>query len=545
MGDVFNRFFCASVNTLTPHVDTGRMSLQNLPQTGDVETDLLTTPDAAVAPGATAPAPAVCVPTATAGDNLFLGPTWPETKLGRFMVKGFGRLLVGAVRGSEFLRNVGVELGTPANARNEDEALSRWMDRRGWPALPLQIRIHQAGDWSEDLIAARGVFLPQWGEVSSPHVNQASNFDAIVSRTTDGGVQVTTIERAGREATWFDWSQERPLSYPGVFPVRVDCSQVTLTANALGSTDPLIVRLLIEAAALCARHPERLTLDDRISGRNVGWASNSQHGTVDNNADTDPLTLVVRALTEALNTADQTTRRSPAARVAARLLSAWAITARAVEPAIVRSAVECAWDVNNDEVETALRVGAVRLAQLDDPAGLAALEYAASLLRSKVQVFPAEQAEFVVSELKTQSDTPEGVARISAGIVLVGAALPAEHLRHFKQDFLDDARISGALIGQDQDTHLILQVFRMLERRAGIAYVPVPSTIDPTHAADARPAPTPGGYTFPRSAGKRPTRTTKTKKPATKRAKNAIPFKSAKKTVKDKATTRTGKRRAA
>lgn len=449
--------------------------------------------------------PAIRCPSATSGDNLFLGPTWPETKFGRFMVTSFGRLLAGAARGTEFIRNVGMEVGATTHSRNEDEALARWIDSKGWPARPLQVGVFQGGEWAEDLVAAPGVFRPEWSETSRP--NFSTFMDTLVRRFDDGGLLVTTRERAGREASWFDWASERPFSYPSVFPTRIDPTQVTIAPDALGSTDPLISRLLIEAAALCSRLPERLTLDDRIHGRNVGWSRFASASTVQgapisirNNADNDPLTLVMRALTEAISTADQTTRTSPAAHAAARLLSAWAVSAQGVDQSIVRTAAETAWDVNKNEVETTLRVAAVRLSQLDDPAGLAALEFASSLLRDKRYTFAQEQQDFVVSELKTQADTPEGVARVAAGIVLVASTFPPEHLRHFKEDLLEDVQFSGALVGQDQDTHLILQVFRMLERRAGIQFIPAPAwtgSIEPRPSKDARPSLSPPTFTFP------------------------------------------------
>ncbi len=481
--------------------------------------------------------PAVRCPSATSGDNLFLGPTWPETKFGRLMVKGFGRLLAGAARGTEFIRNVGVEVGATIETRNEDETLSRWIDSRGWPARPLQVNVFQSGQWADDLVAANGVFRPEWHETSRPTF--FAHTDVIVRRADDGGLLITTRERTGRESAWFDWSSERPFSYPSVFPVRIDATQVTIAPDALGNTDSLISRLLLEAAALCSRLPERLTLEDRIEGRNVGWSRFTSRSTVEglpvtlhNHADTDPLTLVMRALTEAIATADQTTRQSPAARAAARLLSAWAVTAQGVEASIVRSAAETAWDVNKNEVETALRVAAVRLAQLDDPAGLAALEFAATLLRERRQAFAQEQVDFVTSELKTQSQSAEGVARVVAGIVLVASTFPPEHLRHFKQDLLDDARIAGALVGQDQDTHLILQVFRMLERRAGIQYVPVWSgSIEPQPTTNAQLTLTPPVFTFPASevASRTTGRVKATKKSKTKKTVKATRASSGKK----------------
>jgi hypothetical protein len=478
----------------------------------------MNTPNHAHAPAHAAPAkntndpaprgePHVRCPSATSGDNLFLGPTWPETKFGRFMVTGFGRLLASAARGTEFIRTVGVEVGATVGTRSEDDTLARWIDHKGWPARPLQVGVYQSGGWADDLVSADGVFRPEWNETTRPVF--ATHTDVLVRRSDDGGILIQSRERTGREAAWFDWSCERPFSYPSVFPVRFDATQATLAPDALGNTDPLITRLLIEAAALCSRLPERLTLDDRINGRNVGWSRFSARTTVEglpitlhHHADTDPLTLVMRALTEAVASADQTTRTSPAARAAARVLSAWAVSASGVEPSLVRAAAETAWDVNKSEVETALRVAAVRLAQLDDPAGLAALEFSASLLREKRHAFAQEQVDFVVSELKTQSNTPEGVARVAAGVVLVASTFPPEHLRHFKEDLQDDAKLSGALVGQDQDTHLILQVFRMLERRAGIQYIPAHTlawsgSIEPRPSATALSTLTPPGFTFP------------------------------------------------
>jgi hypothetical protein len=383
-----------------------------------------------------------------------------------------GGVMRGVVKGNVFLRNVGVEVGMPAPARDEEAALGQWMDERGWPAKPLRVGIIAPQQIASELVSARGVFLPEWVNMRGRDVQSVTELDVLVQyHENDGSLTVYAAENPGFEAAWYDWSSERPLSFPSVFPTRCDCAQVTIGADGLGRIDALLARLLIEAAALYARHPARLTVEDRISGRNAAWASHLSEAT-----DEEPMTTVMKALTAALLGADSTTRQSPGAKCAARVLSAWAAGAcgtlsavgSGVDAGAARGAAEAAWDVNAHEAETALRVAVVRLAQMDDPAGMAGLEHAANLLRGRSVSFPPDQVEFVLSELKTQAGTADGVARVCAGVVLVGATLPEAHVPAFRSDVLDDARLSGALLGQEQDEMLILQTFRMIERRAGL-----------------------------------------------------------------------------
>jgi hypothetical protein len=338
------------------------------------------------------------------------------------------------------------------------------------------------------------VFLPEWLHDWERHHSREGVVDAHVHVRDNGAVDITTYENSALDAAWFDWSQERPLSFPGVFPARVDCAQVTLDPDALGQVDPRLARLLCEGAALLSRHPARVTLEDRLNGRNAGWAVAQPEP----DFTMDPFTILVRELADALHMSEPTVRRSPAARCAARVLSAWAASSDEVEESVVRSAAEVAWDVNQDEAETALRVGAVRLAQSDDQAGFEALERAAETLRGREVNLNADQLEFIASELRTLSHTSGGVGRAAAGIVLLGATMPSEHLRHFKDDLLEDVRLSGVLAEQDQHMYVILQTFRMLERRAGVHYVP--SRDDEANATSIPSAPTSAPFAMSFSA---------------------------------------------
>jgi hypothetical protein len=112
-------------------------------------------------------------------------------------------------------------------------------------------------------------------------------------------------------------------------------------------------------------------------------------------------------------------------------------------------------------------VGAVRLADGDEVAGLHALEVAARMLKGSTIQNPPDQVVFLLTELGGVRHDPYAIGRVAGGLVLVGATTPAERFPHLRDDILDELKHSGALIDLEQDQLVILKTLGMLERVLG------------------------------------------------------------------------------
>jgi hypothetical protein len=391
--------------------------------------------------------------------------TWPGHWLGNLLVSGASGMLRGALKGAEFLKGRGLRLGgvTERLPMSED-ALTRWLDQHGWPTRRPLIGVVQAGEWSSPITRAPGVLWPQWCDLrdATPQGDEPRHLDATIRRTHDG-LEVQTPERAGLDAAWFDWSQERPLSYPSVFPTRLDCARVTLGAGGL-SIDPRVTRLLMEAAVIASRHPSRLSLDDRLAGRAPAWARGHAKTTMGLAVATpDPLSVVLRPLADTISHLPEPRRSSAWSRCAARVLGAWAATtSEHVDHATRRTAAHAAMHVVGDEPQTLLRVGAVLIGEGLATDAMELLLRAARLLEGQGLDATADQVLFVQSELQTMGDSRLALGRVAAGLTLVGATIPASQLAFFRDDFLDDAAHAGILRSNEHARAIVHEVFRLL-----------------------------------------------------------------------------------
>lgn len=393
------------------------------------------------------------------------GRAWPTSTLTSAAFSAAGLAMRAGLHAIRSLRHIGLEAGIATNGRTEDEWLNDTLANFGWPSRPPHIALLDAGDWSVNLVRTSGVMWPQWFVLSRGDTMPTVH-DATVTCSRHADMQITMRENSGKDAAWFDWAYERPLNFASVFPTRLDCSRVTLTTGEVGYQPLLgIMRLLIDVACVTSRHPARITTRDRIDGRTLSWAMFSETRLT---GKTDPLALIMRPLADQLALLDDTARQTGTAKVAARVLAAWACMADEQDAMLRRACAELALTILPDEVETQLRVAAVRLADSDDEAGLELLEQAATTLQHRELVAASDQVQFVLSELYTEPGCPLAIGRAAAGVVLVGARVPKEQLPYFRDDILDEVDHAGSLVGFDQHRAVVLEAFHMLEIVKGL-----------------------------------------------------------------------------
>lgn len=404
------------------------------------------------------------------------GRAWPASAPARAVVQA---ITAGVSRLSE----VAIDRGAPGLG-----SLATVHDRLFWPARPVRIGLAMEDKRADALHAVPGVIecelirIPG-GPALDPEARRLHRFDAIIQ---DGprGLEVVTPEAAGHEASWYDWSEGRPLAYSGVFPMRVDCARVSLTGLSLRSDrDAALARLLAESAAILSRSAHRLTLADRLMGRrpvNVGRPDGAgDHTPV---LSRDPAEACLKDLVFRVQSFDPMVAPTPAQRAAARLVSAW-LTTRPMGPdaeadiAARRRGVEAAAQIAGDEPEVMLRLAAVRFASMDDDAGYDALWRADRILRDRQTLPGTDQFLFLQAELDMGPYGPMTLGRAAAGICLLCATTPVDRIPYVRDDLIDDMRYSGWLIGRDQDRALLLEVFRRLERIRRSERMGLPSAV--------------------------------------------------------------------
>lgn len=419
-------------------------------------------------------------------DNFVIGPAWPRSATGR-LAYGLARKVVkGAVRGAELLRDCGFELGVGDDSRDGEQAVSAWMDARGWPARSLRIGLMSPGEWAAEIVAAHGVFVPQWMPLHASALPDRAainrNLDAVVFLDADAGLRVVTPENPGRRAPIQDWIGDAgAISYPTLFPLRLDSSRLTLGAIPQNATQASIVRLLVEAAAIGSRHPMRLTLDDRLEGRTaLGSQMVDDEESAEIRRGPEPIDAVMRELAVTLALARPEQIEGTAAMIAGRMLGAWAATREGrIDDAVRRTAAEVALRLLPEDPATVLRVAAVRLGDTDDAQGIELLRLAVRLLTGTPWTGGSDAMSFIESELKGSSNAPLAVGRVCAGLALLAASHPHEHFETLHDDVVVEARYSDLLMERDQDKALMMQVMGVLREatsgNGGASVEPTPA----------------------------------------------------------------------
>lgn len=351
--------------------------------------------------------------------------------------------------------------------RDDAEAdASRWHDSQAWPERRLRVGLACPGPWAIALAQSAGALEVDWFEIPrvlSMNEQRRAMLDACVWAGAEGTATVRLNECPMREAAWFDWGMPRPLSFPSVFPARMDCAQLTFANSEPG--DVVLTRLLIEGAGVLSRHPARLTLRDRVCGRRpvgvlMGEATRVRAFTPMR----DPVEEIARRMADELGRYRTGAIPTPAERAAARFVSAWTVSACSDgDEESRRLAAETAARVTPDESEVLFRCAAARMTSLDDEGGLELLVKAQHLARSQAAI-SGDQSAFLTGELDAGAPSARTTARIAAGVALVCSTLPSEKLAYFREDLADDLAHASALVGRDQDARLILEVVRMSER---------------------------------------------------------------------------------
>lgn len=343
-----------------------------------------------------------------------------------------------------------------------------------WPRRSLRVGLALDDAARQALIKAPGSLECEWvmlpgGDEAPTELMRRHGLDALV-RDREAGPEVFTAERAGREATWYDWSSRRPLAYTSIFPMHVDCARVSLAGLILRlDRDAALARTLVEAAAALARAPHRLGLPDRLAGRGPFQDGGALVPQTDPAVSRDPAEACLKDLAFRLQSFELTAVPTAAQRATARVVSAWLATRPLAEDAEAditgrRRGLEAAAQIAGDEPEVMLRLAAVRFAALDDDAGYDALWRADRILRDREVLPGLDQTAFLQAELDFGAYGPMTLGRAAAGICLLCATTPVERIPYVRDDLIDDMRYSGWLVGRDQDRAMLLEIFRRLER---------------------------------------------------------------------------------
>ncbi len=337
--------------------------------------------------------------------------------------------------------------------------LGAWIDRARGRQGALRIGIDASPDLGAALTRAPGALPIAWARVPRGGDDQADlarhRLDALVRQPDHGPVRIVTPELPGKDAAWFDWSEQPPLAYASVFPARIDPCRITLSDGEDAGHAPELLRGLVEAAAALSRTPARLDLADRISGRRI-LPDPGPHGA--------PGEGVLLRLLELVVSSERARAHTHAARTGARVVGAWACTSDGwIDMATRRRGVEVAGALLPDDPAALLRLAAVRFADTDDERAFDAMLRAYRALRDASAEVVGDPLAFLQSEIEHGLPGPMTLGRVASGIGLLCATTPPDRLSLVRDDLLDDMRYSGWLVGRDQDRAVLIEVFRRLE----------------------------------------------------------------------------------
>ena len=396
--------------------------------------------------------------------DLALGAPWPSSHLRRASLW----LGAGAVRGLSLvgraLQRLGDATGLPlTDSQSLDTRLAAWLDSSEWPARPLRVAITTRAAWARRLPDSRGNFRVEWFQAGTleraEDLLARRGFDAVVASASDGRPEITLRESEGREAAWFDWGSARPISYPALFPVRLDCARISFASEPRTEPHTRLLRALIEAACVLARSDARTDLVDRLAGRVPADTRRDAVSTSDRAA-WSALSNLAQVLTETPVAQDQPGDAPALGAAAARVVGAWAATADDRLSDDRRRAFAMAASSHAPaEPESWFRLAAVHFATLDDASGFDALSRAEALVRASANLaIHADQHVFLSAELSADDGQCTTLGRVAAGLGLLLSTLSGDRLRYVADDLRDELRFAGLLVGRDQDHRLLLEL---------------------------------------------------------------------------------------
>lgn len=402
-----------------------------------------------------------------------LGRAWPQTPWEQWSLELSGN----AMRASHWVLSCfhdSKDGKKYAPRQSADDVIRGWLDKADWPARPIRVGLQVSDAAAEILLDAPGGIDIEWFRVPQDEneetVCRDRMLDALVHENADGGVVVYTLENEDSESQWYDWGRAVPLSFISLFPVRFDCSRITLDANSDGSPwlnphSAVATRAIVEAAAVLARTPSRVNFEDELVGRRAIRPLVVEADRFEKYpAGRDPLQYVLKRLVSVIEHSNAGLV-SVADRACARVASAFLATSAArIDDATRMRGLEIAARVSGNEPEVMLRLAAVRFSCVRDDAAIDALIRADRMLRTSPVHPGLDSLAFVLSELEHGPGSQLTLGRIAAGIVLASAGRALSELLYVRDEIADDMRYSNWLNGREQDQLLLVEVFRRLEQ---------------------------------------------------------------------------------
>jgi len=340
------------------------------------------------------------------------------------------------------------------------EGVGADLDARPELADPIHIAIVSTRAQAEALRDHQAAVPVRWSLIEEINERDRRMFDLAFRVDPEQGGLALLPEHERRPATWYDWATPRPLSFASVFPHQNDPAQFTVgVLPTVEDPNPLVGAMLV-AAAVAGRSRGRLTTLDRLRGR-IPLDGAETTGTIDPGAFR---ARAMRRVSELLDSCEPS-QATVLERAAASVLSAWLVTPSArIEMVERRSMMERACLFLPERPEAWLRLGAVRIADLDDQGGIEAILRGDPFVRATRDQLVLDQAEFVQSELEHGNGASMTLGRVEAGFCLLAAQHDYERLDFLKADLLEDLDHAGWLVGRDQDTAVLRGVFEELHR---------------------------------------------------------------------------------
>ncbi|MFA6045011.1 MAG: hypothetical protein WC718_08510 [Phycisphaerales bacterium] len=365
----------------------------------------------------------------------------------------------------EVLNFISEKAGLPIDLGDVRDGLASWHDHRSWPERGLRIGIHRPGAWSDRMLDAQGIVNVRFFAVlhdDLEEVMRQARFDAMVSLEA-GTVVIRTLEHPSRESSWYDWGSPRPVSVASILTGRLDTARTTIDH---ATSEPAMLRALVELAAVISRHELRLDFEDRLMGRRpLRFTRESVRNGQEVRPSRDLVTLLALRLESELARRSGSEVAGGIHKVAARVVSAWAAGWPGdADQKLRRDGAETAARVASDEPEVLMRAAYLRLCDCDVRGGIAALEKAARTLVTTPGPEACDPQAFLNAELERSAPGTHTTARLAVCVALVAATTPGENLAYFRDDLSDDLKHSKALAGRETDEKLIMDAFRAVDR---------------------------------------------------------------------------------
>lgn len=390
---------------------------------------------------------------------------WPTDVVNWTGLKTLGAIISASAAAANFASRV-IADGAPGDEGGPgDQVGMQVVDQLDWPARPLRIGVIEPRAWAESIHEAGDNSNVEWFEIPRDDADRMSELmlDGLIVSSDDDGLDMRILLHPGHDATWYDWGTERPLSYTSVFPLRLDCERLTCSLSRQDS--PELVRALIDAAAWSSRWPSRLTLRDRVSGRQPcvqmrrgaetprPWRPQSE-----------PFVRCMQVLLQRVCGLGRPVVVTSSMRIAARIVSAHLTTSDTpMTDTVRRAGIEACAAIARDEPEILLRLAAARLACTDDDAGMEAIRWADRAMRGRDVMPGIDPYSFLQAEMGMDQHAPLAVGRLAAGVCMLASPMSAEKIAFVREDLTEDMQFSGLLVGREQDQRLLMDVMRTLE----------------------------------------------------------------------------------